>query len=219
MIFNHLIDSRKIFRIGYLFRYTGWGQQLLTALNTHEMTSVTIQWNFWAHHFRQNIQTWKRSHAAGGGVIRFYGIHIIALLAEMGYDQVDFSETAVISGDEYEKWRVVFTGRDLPQCEVMIDSRSLENRFRVIACSNKNKQLITTVMADIRDPFDLSDRSSLASSLDKRIPMLSRLCQSLWESNAGEYDWYATTIKLWYKIEEKNKLQERKETLREKKIS
>jgi len=38
-----------------------------------------------ADHFKNNKDNWKRDHKQGGGPLRFYGIHLIAVLAELGY--------------------------------------------------------------------------------------------------------------------------------------
>jgi hypothetical protein len=209
-LFDHLLHSGKIFRIGYLFRYTHWGKQLLAALRVNDRNDLFIRWNFLAHHFHHPISTWKRSHAAGGGVIRFYGIHLVALLAEAGYREVVLSDTTGLLADESEEWRAVFKGEGLPRCEVRINSRSSTKRFQIIS---------KTIQADLPEPFSADQYENQPTSLDQRIPVLIQLCQSLWQSTTYEYHWYAATIELWRTIEEKNISQKGKETLIEKEIN
>ncbi len=206
--FDDLIRSCKVFRIGYTFRYTPWGMQKLSALgSTRRSGSLSIQWSFCAHHFRHDLQNWKRFNATGGGVIRFYGIHIIALLAEIGYREVFLSRAFGSSPDEIEKWMAVFTGSGLPECEVLVDTRSNVNKFLVEQSSNPSVGQTTTVFANLSDPFDLESKSCQLTRIDQRVPILSRLCRSLWEEGANDYEWYDATIKLWRRTEDKTRFE------------
>lgn len=204
ILLDTLIRSGKTFRIGYIFRYTIWGKQLLTALSTfNQVSSLSIQWHFMAHHFRQDLQTWKLSHSAGGGIIRFYGIQMIALLAEIGYCQVTLSQTIGLSIDECEKWHAVFTGYGLPECEVQIDSRSRMNRFQIRQQSRSTKDKDKTTFIDLSDPFDVSSKMESLSSVDQRVPLLNQLCRSLWKPSVQVYEWYAAANQLWQAVEDK----------------
>ncbi len=205
ILFDHLMSCGKIFRIGYTFRYTPWGKQLLAALGqVNNIIQLSIHWCFSAHHFHNNIQTWKRSHAAGGGIIRFYGIHIIALLAEIGYRDVISSQTIGYSIDECEKWRAVFAGDNLPACEIVIDSRAFVNQFQIVQTFCSTERLATYIFTDLSDPFDSVNRLCLSEEgLDRRVSILKQLCQSLWEPGVNQYEWYAATIQLWLIAENK----------------
>lgn len=197
-VLDNLLCSGKDFRIGYIFRYTAWGKQLLATLGcVNDIHKLSIQWFFEAHHFCQNIQTWKRSHRAGGGVIRFYGIHVIALLAEIGYSDVTVSRMIGLLADECEKWQATFIGTGLPQCDIVIDSRASMNQFQVIQNSHS---------IDLRDPFDLGNHAG--SLLDQRVPVLHQLCHSLCEPNP--YAWYTATLQLWLVVENKTIFEKKK---------
>jgi len=205
-LFDKLLSSGKNFRIGYTFRYTPWGKQLLTQLRcTHNVSKLSIRWFFQAHHFRHNMQTWKRSHTAGGGVIRFYGVHIIALLAEIGYSDVILSKAIGFPADECEKWQAIFTGAGLPPCEITIDSRASINQFQVVPqlASVKN---VTTINLD--DPFNLGNQANTCKMLDQRVPILQQLCSSLWQPNTNRYERYAAAIQLWLTVENKTVFEE-----------
>ncbi len=204
-VFSKLTDSDKAFRIGYTFRYTHWGKELLSAIKTISSDDViSIDWQFMAHHFRHNLLNWKRSNEEGGGVIRFYGIHMIALLAELGYETVNTSNTSGLSANEIEKWTAMFTGPELPTFKVRIDSNSAINRFSVEHTSDISQVPIQTY-ANQTDPFAVS-YANKPGAPDSRIPLLTALCQSLW-NNDDVYGWYDSTIKLWLEIEKKTKFQ------------
>ena len=207
-VFDDLIRARKSFRIGYLFPYTTWGQKMLNALRvTRERGVMSIRWCFLAHHFQNDLQNWKRFSASGGGVIRFYGIQIIALLAAIGYQDVILSQTFGTSADEAEKWTAVFAGGNLPECEVVVDTNSTVPQFHAALTLDSIHGQVTSTFASASDPFDLARELFRSDGNDKRVPILIELCRSLWVIETGEYEWYAATNVLWRSIEDKTQFE------------
>jgi hypothetical protein len=204
VMFDNLIRSGKVFRIGYTFRYTIWGMQLLDFLRSKTGAGpLSIHWHFLAHHFRNNLRNWKRFNATGGGAIRFYGIHIIALLAEIGYRDVALSRSFGISSEEIETWTAIFAGSGLPECEIVVDTRAIVSKFRVEQTVNTGDGPTISVFANLSDPFDLENELRQSNGIDQRVPILIRLCRSLWENGTNDYGWYDAAIKLWCNVEEK----------------
>jgi hypothetical protein len=200
-ILDDLIRSCRVFRIGYTFRYTPWGKKLFNTFNlTRGSGLVSIHWSFLAHHFRYDLRNWKRFHSTGGGAIRFYGIHIIALLAEIGYRNVILSRAFGSFPDEVEKWFATFAGPGLPECEVVVDTRSAVREFRVDQVSSSRDGL-TTIFANLSDPFDSADETFRSGQIDQRVSGLTLLCHSLREEGSNEYQWYDETIRLWASVE------------------
>ncbi len=189
---RELSRSDKIIRMGYTFRYTNWGEQLGKSLGkAAKDDSVSIQWNFLAHHFRHDQSNWKRSTASGGGALRFYGIQLIAFLAYLGYRDIHSSRTYGASPDQVEKWTTSLTGEGLPDCRLEVDSKATSDSFRV--------DLSGITLVDLNNPF-ANDKSD---GLDRRVPVLTRVCQTLWEPSVNETSWYAETVELWRRIEGK----------------
>ena len=96
-ILDQVAKSDKHCSVGFTFRFTAWAIQLKEKLLNGEFTeheSINLSWYFMADHFSRNIESWKMDHAQGGGAIRFYGIHVIALLAELGYENVASSRVS-----------------------------------------------------------------------------------------------------------------------------
>ena len=80
---------------GFTFRFTSWAAPLQYRLVNSSNSSKEVwqlKWHFMAHHYSNNLPNWKRQNVQGGGALRFFGIHVIALLAEWGYSHVDSSE-------------------------------------------------------------------------------------------------------------------------------
>lgn len=192
-----LARSGKRFRIGYVFRFTEWGERFLASAKAGACDALSIDWRFHAHHFRHDLANWKRSHAAGGGVVRFYGIQALALLAEAGYDVVDTSRTESRAPDEVERWRARFTGPGLPPCDLNVDSRSDTTGFRVVASTRAGNK----VLATSSDPLATSgDQLGTSGQVDHRIGVLGELCRTL-EHGQTFPGWYDAVLDLWDEAE------------------
>jgi len=203
-LLDTLLCSKKSFRIGYSFRHTLWGKRLLEILTSkHASCSFSIRWTLMAHHFQNDLKNWKRSHSTGGGVVRFYGIQVIALMAEAGYEDVSLSQTFAAKPDDIEQWTVIFNGNGLPECRVLIDIRAAKNKFLIEQNCGGN----TTVLVDLKDPFDPEIDADKPDGNDRRVPVLNRLCRSLYEENTTPYGWYRATNDLWHLIEKKTGLE------------
>lgn len=201
VLLDRLLRSKRAFRIGYTFRYTDWGEALLKDAVTYgERDRLSIRWRFMAHHYSRNLDNWKRWTGSGGGAIRFYGIQLIALLAEIGYRNVHTSFSAGDSANEIEKWTAVFTGTDLPECAIEVDSKSAVGKF-CIELQSGSPGGVRGLLAEQDDPFG-AVAALPPGRLDRRVALLARLCGSLAEPADREYAWYAETLALWARVEE-----------------
>jgi predicted dehydrogenase len=168
-LLDELVHSNKTFRIGYNFRFTSW----VTAISEHLKNStnttnnrLNISWNFIAPHYLNNVLVWKRFHSLGGGVLCFYGIHLIALLAELGYKEVISSKISGKDYDEVIKWVATFSGKGLPICDVTVDSMAEKNQFIVSLSTDSNK----TILFNKPDPYYCKTNLQTISGQDKRVP-------------------------------------------------
>lgn len=185
-LLNRLTASPKKFRIGYNFRQTDWGKDLLA-----NSTGVqSINWTFRANHYAKDIPTWKRVHAEGGGALRFYGIHLIALLAEMGYDDVISSSIQADRTGEADSWQTIITGPNLPNCRVFINSNDAKTSFTV---KMSDEQIV-----HLSHPFENNQEMGL---MDQRIPFLQQVLLDLFLKDRLCYDWYGKANLLWSRIE------------------
>lgn len=199
-LLDALIASEKDFRIGYLFPYTTWADDLARALPAVDRSGkLSIEWTFLAHHFVHDVQSWKRRTAAGGGPIRFYGIQVIALLAGIGYNDVVNSRIAGNTAEEPERWTATFMGSGLPDCDVVIDTRCTDRSFRIHQTTEASPDRGVT-FANLHDPFEVAEGRT-GSVNDRRMLPLGQICRSLWEHGAKPHAWYQATNKLWQLVE------------------
>jgi hypothetical protein len=194
-LLDKLKQSGKRFRIGYTLLHTAWAARLQVPDAGLFDGTVSVTWTFMAHHFSIALQNWKREHAQGGGVLRFFGIHVVALMARHGYREV--AESSLIGRDigQPEKWLAVFSGLRLPDCRVLVDSRAPANSFRI----ELNGAAESTLLADLQEPFQLEEPE--VPQGDRRVGVLKRLLHTFRLDDAGHYAFYDRVNRLWAAVE------------------
>lgn len=204
-LMDRLEQAGKNFRISYLFRLTDWGRALRQQLaQPNECKELIIDWQFQAHHYAHNLNNWKRYTSQGGGALRFYGIHLIALLAELGYSAAIQSSSTGPNADEAQSWHATLSGQGLPTCRLCVQTNSSVCRFSVRL---RNPELST--MADLKEPFANALPCPNQTHFDSRIALLTQVCQSLKEGKTHYDPWYRRTLDLWAQIEEQTLHRER----------
>lgn len=187
-----LLDSHEVtYSVGYSFLYV---DALLQAVSDNQGKGpIHVSWQFMAHHFAHNVDNWKRRELQGGGVLRFYGIHIIALLVKAGYSCVE--NTCLQGADSQEPWQwdAQFSHIGLPNCLVSINSRSQSQEFSV-KVTDGSKCLIAS------DPFDAAVDTSI--NHDRRFATLVRFLSDL-DDFQNKKSLYRKINKMWLDIETK----------------
>ncbi|KJC50798.1 Gfo/Idh/MocA family oxidoreductase [Bradyrhizobium sp. LTSP857] len=186
----------KRYRVGYTFRFMPWAERLRAVLGKGA-DALSLDWSFMAHHYRANLANWKRFDASGGGALRFYGIHLVALLAELGYDDVSSSVICGPSDAEAASWEAVFTAEALPPFALRVDSHAAQTCFRITAAQRRESD---PVIADQLDPFSSVSQASV-NVRDSRVDVLAQLCRSLDDADAGHAQRQRDIIALWARIE------------------
>ena len=182
-------------RISYIFRFEPWADLLAEWVKSaDESEAFSIRWNFRAHHHVTNLDTWKRRPAQGGGAIRFYGVQLIGLLAELGYTDVMNSQVTSSRAGEHCLWTAALSGRGLPRCLVSVDTTSDPACFEIRGHGSARRPLeIISV-----DPFGCAGQ---AGALDRRIGGLTKLYGSLLHDADAMPPWYRSSVQLWQAIE------------------
>jgi predicted dehydrogenase len=199
-LLDDLERAGKRYRIGYTFRLLPWAHQLRLALG-EGVKGASLDWTFLAHHYRNDLANWKRYDAEGGGALRFYGIHFVALLAELGYDDISASMAWGPSDAETQRWEATFTSPSLAPFTVNIDSAAGETLFR-IELHGAGQGMDT--IASQPDPFS-GERSANPQGQDIRVAVLERLCRSLSQDDDDHARRQQAIVRLWERVEEKSK--------------
>lgn len=186
-----LTHARKTYRIAYTFRFMPWAKDFEAEAASQKPGPIDIVWKFRAHHYLHEKHNWKRHVSEGGGALRFFGIHLIGLLAEFGYREVSESRCTAIATDECETWSASFRGPDLRECRILVDSNAAETVFRIDSAG------VSHPLFHQPGPVSSVPRTD---GLDNRVEVLESLCKSLSEETKAP-SWYAQSIALWERIE------------------
>lgn len=186
--------ANKRYHIGYTFLYTSWFDRLIWPSSSVPNCALSINWTFLAHHFRTQIDTWKSAHHAGGGVLRFYGIHLIALLARYGYQDVYTSSLEGAKANEPERWNAVFFGPGLPDCSVHVDSRNPTSSFTI----SQDIAGMKMPLLELSEPF--AEETSIAGA-DARVSVLTRFLTQLRTDNSHDPEYCDRVNCLWLSVE------------------
>jgi predicted dehydrogenase len=199
LLLSVLEDAGKRYRVGYTFRLMPWARRLREGL-AEARGGISLDWNFLAHHYRANLNNWKRFSPAGGGALRFYGVHLIALLAEFGYDDVSDSTIWGASDTEVERWHATFVGRNLCPFSLAVNSRDGDVRFRIVMHTGERIQ----VLIDQPDPFASAD-GAVFPGQDPRVGVLQGLYRSFDEADDINAQHQKIIVKLWAAVELKTR--------------
>ncbi|HVE48304.1 MAG TPA: Gfo/Idh/MocA family oxidoreductase [Casimicrobiaceae bacterium] len=186
----------KRYRIGYTFLHTEWAKRLVVN-DAESVRGISITWSFLAHHFRYDVRNWKRAHASGGGVLRFYAIHLLALLAKHGYDDVLECIVGGAESGDPERWFAVLSGSGLPPCRVVVESRSETSCFKI----DVERASGTDRLLQLAEPFALEHAVGDKPELDRRTGVLSSVLRSLETDDDVCYRLYESVLSLWQAVE------------------
>lgn len=196
ILLDKLIGTGASIRVGYIFLYTDWYDIVKNYIE--ENKKITISWAFKAHHFFHNKYPWKRFHSKGGGVLRFYGIHILSVLASLGYQTVLESFTVEKNHDQPDTWRATFKGNNLPPCEIILATDSCAEIFEI------SMETDTNTIASLHCSTSPVDQNRGSRRDDGRVPHLVRLLHSFEHGDELHIELYRATNILWRQVEANN---------------
>lgn len=193
------------FRVGYTFLYTDWYKKIESKGFFGKGKNLNIVWKFRAHYFINNIENWKRHNLQGGAVIRFYGIHLIALIVSFGFIKAKRSTTFEFDYDESYAWEAVFENAEGARLAIKLDTNSETDLFQIQSYdSNTVSDPQGTLITNLISPFYTGN--SFGKEEDTRINTLSILFRSLVKKseNGEQYKMYEKINYLWGDIEKIN---------------
>jgi hypothetical protein len=199
-LLEKLIISKKNFRINYTFLMLSWFDKINMLLESNEILSLKINWKFLAHHYKHNVQTWKREISMGGGVMRFFGIHFIAVISALEFYEVVSSNAFGNNDDDAFKWEAEFKGKAGATAVLNIDSKSNIEAFN-IEMKYLDDSEIKYFNVNLIEPF--GEISSVNLDLDSRTEVLQNIYSSILQNEKNEetYTFYKQINNLWLNIE------------------
>ncbi len=209
-ILYQLNQSKKKYRIAYTLCHTTWAKHLKKyLLEIKTPYQLEIEWHFKAHHYKNNIDNWKRQHSLGGGAIRFYGIHLIAFLVSINFTKNINSITNYFSKDDFYKWEAFFenqtTKENQPEniAKISLNTCSEEEYFKILI----KKENTNEILFSLKEPFEM-DKFVNETNQDQRLNIIADFYNSLFDENTEKkaYQFYEVVNNLWFEIEQKNQI-------------
>lgn len=201
-LWNRINSVNNIsFRIGYSFVYTQWGRQVVSRLMDNGDYDVYIRWSFVAHHFKNEINTWKRHENEGGGALRFYGVQFVGLLSSFGKWDLVCSETLYKEADECYFWHCsLLHGRS--RVNIQIDSDFAKELF---SCKIYDKSILNHAVPPLYEYESISPfETTKKVNRDARVDILKMIINSFDKDDDGsivDEKCIGNSIKLWEMID------------------
>ena len=95
----HFRKNKIKFKVAYLFFFTEWFKYIKKGKN------IKILWSFQSKTF--NDENWKSNNKVGGGIINFYGIHLIAIIANLR--KFKYKNSLIIRGKNDKIWQSCYS--------------------------------------------------------------------------------------------------------------
>ena len=163
-IFNLLQLYKINFSLAYIFFYTKWFEMLNLVLKKKKVKKITLNWNFNSVNKKNN---WKNNLYKGGGIISFYGIHVLSILSFFNFKECQNSIIYKKKKKE-EKWNAKFLNPNSISFKININIRSKVEKFEISYNLNNNKKKQKLISA--KNPF-LEKKNK---SIDLRVNILKK---------------------------------------------
>ena len=189
------LEEKKIkFYVNYSFIYLDWFKTLYNKINSlNSNFYVKINWEFKAHFIKTNVANWKSDFQLGGGIIRFYGIHLIAVLLALKYE--NYKVVNIQNNTQTIIFKIINSNK--PEIEILINIDSNLEKFTINSFEKNLKNKSTLV--DIKDPFEKQN--------NKKLPQFDRRVQNIRDylieknNSIQNLTFNKKVVKLWDEIE------------------
>jgi hypothetical protein len=194
-LINFLIKKRINFNVAYLFNYTKWSSIFKKRLKKSYFKEFNFVWRFKSKIPSDN---WKLNHKEGGGIINFYGIHLISLLADLNY----FTLRSIIFKNHSDKlWLATFYRTGYAKINILLDIDSKKEEFFIEEINlNKKKNIIF-----IQNPLS-EKKKFLFKKNDQHIDYRFKILTKYLYSKKKKISFHKNVIFLWKNIIKKTKI-------------
>lgn len=220
-LIERLIAADLMFSVGFSLMETSWARELLRLCAVTLPGSLEFNWRFMAQHYKHDTPTWKRRVEDGGGCLRFYGIHLIAILARLAEWTPQTCSALDVDGEDAACQFTLLSGNS---CATVICNSRWEGapRFEVTA-RESGKVLLSR---SLTDPFTETPELPMQyPAQDRRVQYVNHILENAQGANPSSGVDYLRHIYLWRDLEhlrqtvlrrgpllDKDMLENRKET-------
>jgi len=205
VIINLLEKHDKNFRINYSFFYSIWFKNLECIFldeSRNRNLDLDIVWNFKAHHYANNLSNWKRFSSQGGGVINFFAIHLIAVIARLNFIRIISSEVKGFNTDDIFYFSAVVNNENANVCNIRVNADSESNLFK-ITLRESNSSIEENILFESESPFEEILENKELLDLDIRVPLIYQLLKEVKEQTINDdlISLYKSINEMWSEFE------------------
>ena len=195
LILIKFLEEKKIkFYVNYSFIYLGWFKNLYNKINSLKSdTIVKISWEFKAHFLTTNFMNWKSDFELGGGILRFYGIHLIAVLTALNYENCKIIKLK--NNAETIVYKIISLNKPIITISINIDSHIDKFAINIFDDNTKKKE----ILVDIKDPFQ-RQKNRKSIHLDRRVEAIRDYLIEK-DNSIQNLIFNKKVVKLWSEIE------------------
>ena len=189
------LEEKKIkFYVNYSFIYLDWYKKLFNKINSlNSNFNIKVNWEFKAHYIKTNVMNWKSDSQSGGGIIRFYGIHLIAVLIALEYE--NYKIIKLKDNTQTIIFKIINVNK--PEIEILINIDSNIDKFTIEMFENSSKNKYALVA--LKNKFEKKNKKKL-KKLDRRV---QNIRDYLIDKNnpIQNLNFNKKVVKLWCEIE------------------
>ena len=179
----------------FSFLYCKWYQRI-KKLILESRKPLYIEWNFKAYHFSKNQFNWKRDHYQGGGPLRFYGIHLLSVIADIGSQHCSSSKLIKDDFDFQSKWESEFKLDSGMIISLILNSNNEKKLFEIGSKEGDTK----LPFLKIEDPFIQEEK---IDNHDIKLNILKKLINQSNKLDQTKINYYENLVNLWGACESK----------------
>lgn len=192
-LINFLDENKIKFCVNYSFLYLNWFIDLFHKIKgLDKKYSIEINWKFKAYFLKNKIISWKSAVEKGGGILNFFGIHMIAVLTALNYDDCIIKK--VIKRKNKIEFLLVKINK--PDIKLMIDINSKKEVFKINLFKNYRRMEVIT---DIDDPFK-TQLVRGSNPMDRRVTVI-RTFLDYKNQTYKSINFNKRVVKFWEKLQ------------------
>ena len=196
-IIKSMIKNKISFQVGFSIMETNWSKQVQQLILNKKPKEISIDWSFYAHHYKQKELVWKSNPYFGGGALSFYSIHLIAWLSSFSKWRVNYCSPLETKNNDTSVSFELSNSNTI--IKINCDSISKNcNLFNITERNNQEKLVLS-----LENPFNETISKSIAFKTDLRVPYLVKIIEKVLKKEWVNYTFIEKHIELWSNIEQK----------------
>ena len=196
-ILKNMSKNKISFQVGFSIMETNWSKKVQQLILNEKPKEISIDWNFYAHHYKQKELVWKSNPYFGGGALSFYCIHFIAWFSSFSSWKVDYCSPLEKKNDDTSINFELSNNNTILRMKCNSMSEKI-NSFKITEKNIKNRLIL-----NLENPFSENKSKKKILHIDPRVSYLIKIIEKSLRNKWIDCPFINDHIKLWEAIEKK----------------